>query len=132
MTDWRNKLINFMAGRYGMDPLNKFLMWAIIVFWFFGFFGFRICSKLALAFFIIYIYRFLSKNYNQRYNENQIYLKYTEKLKWRKSQLKKKHEYGKTHRIFKCPNCKKKLSVPKGKGKIEISCPCGNKFVKKT
>ena len=132
MNDWRNKLINFMAGRYGTDNLNRFLLWVIIICWLIGFFGISVFSKLALAFSIIYIYRTFSKNYNQRYNENQIYLKYTVKLRWRFSELKKKHEYKKTHRIFTCPKCKKKLSVPKGKGKIEISCPCGNRFVKKT
>lgn len=133
MNDWRNKLINFMVGRYGMDNLNKFLWWCGIAIWFVGFvFGVGVLSKLALAFFIIYVYRLLSKNYNQRYNENQIYLKHTERLRNRVADIKKKHLYKKTHKIFKCPKCKKSLSVPRGKGKIEISCPCGNKFCKKT
>lgn len=133
MNDWRNKLINFMVGRYGMDNLNKFIWWSGIALWLFGFIlGIGVLSKLALAFFIIYVYRMLSKNYNQRYNENQLYLKHTEKFRHRLSELKKKHEYKKTHKIYKCPKCKKSLSVPKGKGKIEISCPCGHKFRKKT
>ena len=132
MSDWKNKFINFMAGRYGIDNFNRFIMWAIVVCIVAGWFGIRGFSKLALAFLIIYIYRMLSKNYNQRYKENQVYLRYTEKIRWHFSNLKKKIAYRKTHRIFKCPRCKKKLSVPKGKGKIEISCPCGNKFQKKT
>ena len=132
MNDWRNKLLNFMAGRYGMDNFNRFLIWVGLILWVAGLFGIRVCSKLALAIFIIYIYRMLSKNYNQRYNENQMYLKYTEKIRWHWLQLKKKYEYRKYHKIFKCPKCKKKLSVPRGKGKIEISCPCGNKIIKKT
>ncbi len=32
-------------------------------------------------------------------------------------------------KVMSCPNCQKKLSVPKGKGKIKITCPhCGHKF----
>ena len=39
---------------------------------------------------------------------------------------------AKLFRFFKCPVCKQKLRVPKGKGKVEITCPkCGNKFIKK-
>ena len=38
----------------------------------------------------------------------------------------------KTHKIYLCPKCKKRLKVPKGKGKIEISCPCSHKFYKRT
>ena len=29
----------------------------------------------------------------------------------------------KEHRYFKCPNCGQMLSVPKGKGKIRVTCP---------
>ena len=82
MSDWKNKFINFMAGRYGIDNFNRFIMWAIVVCIVAGWFGIRGFSKLALAFLIIYIYRMLSKNYNQRYKENQVYLKYTEKIMW--------------------------------------------------
>lgn len=133
MNDWKNKWLNFMAGRYGTDNFNHFLTWSTITCYALGFFfGGRIFSKLALAFLIIAIYRTFSKDYNRRYNENQLYLKYTEKLRWRISDIKKRRAYKKTHKIFTCPKCKKKLSVPKGKGKIEISCPCGNKFQKKS
>ena len=47
--------------------------------------------------------------------------------------LKNRVKDGRTHRYYKCPECGKKLRVPKGKGKISITCPqCGNKFIKKT
>ena len=36
-------------------------------------------------------------------------------------------------RYFRCPNCKQKVRVPKGKGTIEIRCPkCNTKFIKRT
>ena len=36
-------------------------------------------------------------------------------------------------RYFRCPNCSSTLRVPKGKGKICITCPvCRKEFIKKT
>ena len=37
------------------------------------------------------------------------------------------------HRYFDCPKCRQLVRVPRGKGKIAITCPrCREKFVKKT
>ncbi len=37
------------------------------------------------------------------------------------------------YKVFKCPNCKQKVRVPKGHGKIEITCPrCRANFIKHT
>lgn len=45
----------------------------------------------------------------------------------------KKPKADKEHRIYKCPNCKTYLRVPRGKGKILITCNnCGHKLNKKT
>jgi len=42
-------------------------------------------------------------------------------------------EDSKTHKHFTCPNCKATLRLPKGKGKIMITCPkCRKEFTKKT
>lgn len=132
MNDFKGKFMRFMSGRYGNDNLNKFLFGATWVFLILGFFGFDLFRKLALVLLVIYTFRMMSRNFNRRYYENQIYLKYCDKIKWRYRSFKNKLGYRKTHKIFSCPKCKKKLSVPKGKGKIEISCPCGNKFYKKS
>lgn len=45
----------------------------------------------------------------------------------------KKPQADKDHKIFKCPSCKTYLRVPRGKGKILITCSnCGHKLNKKT
>lgn len=132
MNDFFRKFTGFMSGRYGIDRFNKFIFNLAVAMLVISFFGIHILSKISLALFIIYVFRMLSKNYNQRYQENQMYLKYSESFRFYYSKLKQNISYRKTHKIFKCSKCGKKLSVPRKKGKIEISCPCGNKFTKKT
>jgi len=37
------------------------------------------------------------------------------------------------HRYFDCPKCRQMVRVPRGKGKISITCPkCREKFVRKS
>ena len=34
---------------------------------------------------------------------------------------------------YRCPKCRQKLRVPRGRGRIQISCPrCGTQFIKKS
>ena len=49
------------------------------------------------------------------------------------AKLKKELAQHKDYHIYKCPNCRQKIRVPKGKGRIAISCrKCGNEFIKKS
>ena len=41
--------------------------------------------------------------------------------------------YDIRYKIYKCPKCRQKLRVPRGKGKIRISCRrCQYEFIRKT
>jgi len=78
-------------------------------------------------------YRMFSRNVSKRTMENQRYLK--QEMKVRSFFVKKKKELGqrKVYHIYKCPNCKQKLRVPRGKGKIAVRCrKCGNEFIRKS
>ena len=67
------------------------------------------------------LFRAFSRNTYQRYRENRKFLILVDRLKDRE------------HRYFECPRCRQPVRVPKGKGKIAISCPkCRERFVKKT
>ena len=35
------------------------------------------------------------------------------------------------YHYYRCPQCRQKLRVPRGRGRIQISCPrCGTQFIK--
>lgn len=119
-------LRSFMAGRYGTDRLNMVILCAGLVasllsvwvktmplnliFW-----------ALSYGLMIWAIFRSLSRQTYKRYQENRKFLQFFDRLKDRQ------------HRYFDCPKCRQPVRVPRGKGKISITCPrCKEKFVKKT
>ena len=78
-------------------------------------------------------FRVFSRNISKRYAENQKYLAKTYKLRTYIQQQKNSLAQRKVYHIYKCPGCKQKIRIPKGKGKIEIRCPkCGTTFIKKS
>ncbi len=129
----REKFQRFMWGRYGNDRLNQFLMICAMVFLVLSmiFRGFFYLGAVAL---MVYAYfRMFSHNTARRAAENQWYL--SREMKVKGFFRKKKKEFGqrKEYRIYKCPNCKQKLRVPKGRGRIAISCrKCGNEFIRRS
>jgi ribosomal protein L37AE/L43A len=119
-------LRNFMAGRYGTDRLNMAILSVGLVTSLLS-----VILKFApvnLALFVISygmmfwaIFRTLSRKTYKRYQENRKFLQLMGRMKDRE------------HRYFDCPKCRQMVRVPRGKGKISITCPrCREKFVKKT
>ena len=119
-------LRNFMAGRYGTDRLNMAILSVGLVASLLS-----VLIKFApvnLVLFVLSygmmfwaIFRTLSRNTYKRYQENRKFLQLTGRMKDRE------------HRYFDCPKCRQMVRVPRGKGKISITCPrCREKFVKKT
>ena len=78
-------------------------------------------------------FRIFSKNISKRYAENQKYFRIRENIKRRWRREKTKIAQKKVYHIYRCPGCGQKIRIPKGKGKIEISCPkCQTKFRKRS
>ncbi|WP_066645529.1 hypothetical protein [Christensenella timonensis] len=124
----------FMMGRYGGDQLGMFLiilsivLSIVLMFVPVAFIGWLSWIPLVFA-----VYRMFSKNITRRQQENFAYLRKWGAIKTWFWKLKSGTLVDKTHKTFKCPKCGQKLRVPRGKGKISITCSkCGNKFVKKT
>ena len=122
----RTAMQQFMAGRYGTDKLNMAILCAGLAFSQLASFipgaVFKLlCTTIAYAFMILAIFRTLSRNIYKRYEENRKFLIFFQKVK------------DKDHRYYNCPRCHQQVRVPKGKGKISITCPkCRENFIKTT
>ena len=147
MSRFRDKFARFMSGRNGVDEFSRFLSVIALIILLIGvFIPFSIpkyiLGGIGSVIFGYSYFRIFSRNYAARSRENQWYLS----LRYRNrsgqyggsdyanySNAKKKAIDRKTHKIFKCPNCKQKIRVPKHKGRISIRCPkCRIEFIKKT
>jgi len=123
----RNFFRQFMQGRYGTDKLNLALLGAglvcsILSAIFSWFAAVRLLFTL-LSYICLFwvIFRCFSRNTYKRYQENRKFLLLFQRLKDRE------------HRYYDCPRCRQQVRVPRGKGKISITCPkCREKFIKKT
>ena len=129
-----SKMQSFMYGRYGYDELSQFLSKTALLCVIVGLFAYPgfFCG-LAMALYLVTMFRMYSKNIMKRQQERDAYLRRTQPLRdWRALQ-KRKFNDRKTHKFYRCSQCKTSLRVPKGKGKIKIHCPkCGAEIVKKT
>ncbi len=128
----KEKFMRFMAGRYGFDTFGKFtLIAALAAMVLSTFTRSNILSILAWALIIYTYFRMFSRQVYKRSAENQAFLGKTYKIRCWFGKQKNILAQRKTHHIYKCPSCKQKIRVPKGKGKIEIRCPkCSNTFIK--
>ena len=122
-----NGFRNFMIGRYGPDRLgtclfvlgmilmvsggilSRFFLWAVWL---------RLVGWIPLGW---CIFRMYSRNLAARSRENRAFVGFFSRLADRK------------HCYFRCPQCRQHVRVPRGRGKISITCPkCKQKFMKKT
>ena len=115
-----------MLGRNGTDKLNMAILGAGLIASLIGMFVRFVPVNLALTL-LSYglmgwaIFRCFSRNTYKRYQENRKYLKLVSRIK------------DKEHKQFDCPRCHQTVRVPRGKGKIAITCPrCKETFVRKT
>lgn len=130
----REKIQRFMAGRYGADEFSRVCSMTALILLLLSMFGrFGICYWLAVALMIYSIWRTMSRNVSKRYQENQKYLNYRYRLIVKKDKLKKRFQQRKIYRFYRCPQCRQMVRVPRGRGKICITCPkCRTEFVKKS
>ncbi|MBU5628244.1 hypothetical protein KQI82_15135 [Oscillibacter sp. MSJ-2] len=119
----------FMYGRNGMDHLNLALVWmCLIASLLSSLLRIGILYYFSMALWCIAIFRMFSKNVYKRQEENSKWCSFWFGMK---SSLRgaKERRQDKDHKYFVCKNCKTICRVPRGKGKIEITCPkCGAKI----
>ncbi len=130
MNKFKEKLRKFMYGRYGFDELSQVMIYLALGLWVITIlFGSMMIDIVAFILIFMAYFRMFSKNTAKRYEELQRFWAWKQKVK----NIPKTAKTRKTYHIYKCPGCRQKVRVPRGKGKIEISCPkCGTKFIKKS
>ena len=116
----------FMTGRYGYDKLNMVILTAGFVLLLIGVFVNNVTVDIILtlgSYTLLFwsLFRSFSRNTYKRYQENRRFLCCLQRVKDRE------------HRYYDCPRCRQQIRVPRGKGKIAITCPrCKERFIKKT
>lgn len=130
----REKIRRFMVGRYGTDSLNQFLSILSLAMLVLAMFShIWILYWVGIGLLIYQYYRMLSRNIPARTAEN--YKFYTMKnnfTAWRHQQ-KVQWNNRKLYHYYRCPQCRQKMRVPRGRGRIQITCPkCGTQFIKKS
>lgn len=123
----------FMLGRYGNDQLNVFLVILSLVFLVLGMLVSGILYYVGLALLAYCYFRMFSRNINKRYAENQWYLSRRGVVERWWNARRMRFQMRKTYHYYRCPHCRQQLRVPRGRGRISITCPkCGTTFIKKS
>ena len=129
----------FIRNRYGFDRLS--LMLAVFAMFFIFT---RYLWPLAIALLALALFRAMSRNVVRRQMElrkfeiatarlggffDRLFRPLMNRIQRRSSVRSQKQIY----KYIKCRYCKKKLRVPRNKGKIKVTCPeCKNQFIVKT
>lgn len=129
--------MNYMQRYYGIDFLSIFLL---ILSFLFGLW--HSTSSIALILFIYSIFRIFSKDLYKRQKEYDLFYTYSNKILKKLglqlpyntiplnfnfltpyiNNVKYKISQSKNFKITKCPYCGQKLRLPRGKGKITVTC----------
>lgn len=129
----KEKIYRFMQGRYGNDSFNRFLMIVALVLVVLSMFGVPFAYMLGLVCMVYAYFRMFSRNIYKRQAENSVYYRYEYKVKQKIATWKRDMQQRKTHHIYRCPSCRQKIRIPKGRGRIEIRCPkCSHTFIKRS
>lgn len=139
-----SKLQTFMVGRNGSDRLGRWCLWAAIIFLVINLiFPNVVCSMLSFAFLFYCMYRMFSTNIVARSEENEKFEELIAKLPFIKSKNDAKRSSRSSNsdkaaksgsrpkakaassskKTFACEECGQSLSVPKGRGKLKVTCP---------
>ncbi len=120
------------ARSYGTDSFSRFLFGAALAAFLLSMIsGGRIFYWCGFALMIYGYFRIVSGNYAKRAAENQKYLRIKANAARFFRIKRKQFDDRKEFRYFKCPSCGQEVRVPRGKGRIRISCPkCRTQFEK--
>lgn len=146
----------FRKRQWGMDELNRTMLIAGLSLSIIGLFFLRngtwpryVVSGLSTALLVLALFRQFRRDQSRSYRENMKFLTVVTAVRdWFRNTFSKRGE--RTHRARRarknptwseirqykyliCPQCTQRLRVPRGKGRIRVTCThCGNVFVTKS
>lgn len=132
---------NIFMTANGFDALSRFLLQSGALILLLGFiFSNKWIAWLGFAVILYFYIRTFSKDKQKFNRQNSQFLRRKQNFlgfftgwKRKMQNWQNKFQQRKVYRFYKCPNCGQKVRIPKGKGKVAITCPkCKNKFVKKS
>ncbi len=133
MKDFLYRFFQGRYGAYGTDRLTRVILViaaCLLILSFMTPLGFLYYIAFIILFYCYF--RMFSKNIPARYRENELFVKWTDKIIFFFKNIGKNISNFRSFHIYKCPSCGQKIRIPRGKGKIEIRCPkCDNKFIKR-
>lgn len=127
----------FFMGRTGFDRLNKLMLTLAVILWVASRFAPSGWTSLLFYLFLlaagVCIFRSLSRNLTKRQEENARLDQWLGRVKSGPETWSNRREQRSQYKVFKCPGCGTKLRVPRGEGKIRVTCrQCGAVFEKKS
>lgn len=128
--DFGRKANDWMQGRYGTDELTRFLMGiALVLIVINVFLRTSWLGLVAVAVLVYTLWRSLSTATDNRRNENEVFLDHAGRFRpWLRNPSAALKE-ARTYKHAMCPDCGQKVRVPRGKGKLRVTCPkCHTKF----
>ncbi len=134
MNKLKERLVRFMAGRYGTDHLNNCMIVSAFVLMILGLFipvpMLTALFNIALIFLVFFSsFRTYSRNIGKRRIENQKFRKITKPLRRGFSITKMKIREIKSHRFRTCPSCSVVIRTSTDRGPRSLTCPrCKTKF----
>ncbi|OQB23673.1 MAG: hypothetical protein BWY11_01664 [Firmicutes bacterium ADurb.Bin182] len=129
-------------GRYGLDALSRAMIWCALalsvptLFIQHGSAARYVLSGLTTVILILALLRAFSRNFAARQSElyrfshierniGAFFARARDSLRSGRNEFEERRKY----KHLTCPQCMQKLRVPRGKGKLRVTCTrCGNKF----
>ena len=123
----RNTVLRFMAGRYGVDGLGRFLMGVYLALWLVslclrGGWAELAVNTAATAAAVMLLWRMLSRDIPRRQAENDRFLRWWyPTLGWLRHQRDRLRDIRRC-RYRQCPGCKAWLRLPIKRGRRTVTC----------
>lgn len=134
----RERFQRFMTGRYGADEFSRVLSGVAVVCLVAAMFAgalpfLGIFYWIGLGLMVYSWYRMFSRNVSKRCEENQKFLNWRYRMAAKRDAAKTRFAQRGIYRFYKCPGCRQRVRVPRGRGKICITCPkCHREFIRKS